>query len=76
MYMMEAMIEMGLKEGQDFPSDAHRQVAMNLALGNPLITSRDALTDVVQKVCAIPETEIKTVKFNDLARYGLNVFVG
>jgi hypothetical protein len=71
MYLIDDMIEMGLKDGQKWPTKAHRNVAINLALGNPLICTRDALTGVVQKVCAIPEKDIKTLRWTDLPKYDL-----
>jgi hypothetical protein len=75
MYLMESMIDMGLKEGQEWPSDAHRVVASRLALGNRLVHTRDALNDVVQKVIAIPADKIETVTIADLPAYGLGLCV-
>src|ERR1700723_3589938 len=63
MYLIEDMIDMGLKAGQKWPSAAHRKVASTLVIGNPLIRTRDALTEIVQKVCKIPKTKIKKVGF-------------
>jgi S-adenosylmethionine/arginine decarboxylase-like enzyme len=75
MYMIDDMIDMGLEDGQKWPTKAHRAVAQNLALCNPMITTRDALTEIVQKVCSIPKTEIKKVKFTDLPKYGIALVV-
>ena len=75
MYMIESFIDMGLKKRQKFPSDVYRRVAINLAIGNPLITTRDSLIDVVQSVLSIPKDKIKTVTLNDLSKYGLSTFV-
>jgi len=75
MYMLESMIEMGLKDGQKWPSKAHRAVALNLAICNPLIKTRDDLMSVVGKVCEIPKLEIKKVKYEDLPKYGLGLCV-
>jgi len=71
MYMLEDMIDMGLKPRQKWPTDAHRVVAMNLALNNPLVRTRDTLTEIVQKVRKIPKTKIETVTIPQLAGYGL-----
>lgn len=71
MYMLEDMIEMGLKKGQKWPTDMHRVVACNLALCNPHVTTRDALTEIVQKVRKIPKSEIETVTMDGLRKYGL-----
>ena len=76
MYMIDSMIEMGLKDGQKWPSKAHREVACNLALCNPMIYTRDALNDIVQKVIKIPKAEIKKVKFQDLPKYGISLHAG
>lgn len=76
MYMMESMIDMGLEEGQKWPTSAHKAVACNLALCNPLVKNRDTLTDIVQKVCKIPKSEIKTVTMAELPKYGLSIVCG
>lgn len=76
MYIMESMIEMGLRDGQKWPTKAHRQVACNLALCNPVVTNRDTLTEIVQKVCKIPKAEIKTLKWADLPAHGLSLLCG
>jgi hypothetical protein len=73
MYMLDDMIDMGLKDGQKWPSKAHREVAAALAICNSAITTRDALTNVVQKVCLIPKSKIKTVTRAGLSEYGLNL---
>lgn len=75
MYILDSMIEMGLRKGQEWPSDAHRVVACNLALCNPTIKTRDALTAVVQKVYAIPADDIKKITMADLPKYGLGLCV-
>jgi hypothetical protein len=72
MYLIESMIDMGLKDGQKWPSPAHRRVACTLAIGNPMIRTRDELAEIVQKVCKIPKTQIRKVGYYDLAKYGIN----
>lgn len=59
MYAFPDMIDMGLHEGQVWPSEAHMKVAQVLAIGNGLVDSRDKMTEVVQAVIAIPEDRIK-----------------
>jgi hypothetical protein len=71
MYMIESMIDMGLSEGQDWPTPAHRLVAANLALCNPQVTKRDTLNAIVQKVIAIPKSEIESLTWADLPKYDL-----
>lgn len=66
MYMLPEMIDMGLQEGQEWPSDAHKVVAQNVALCNSRVTTRDILTEVCQAIIAIPESDIKTVTWIQL----------
>jgi hypothetical protein len=68
MYMIEDMIDLGLKEGQEWPNEAYRTVASHVGLCNQLVTNRDALTEVVQAVLAIPENEIESVSWIDAAQ--------
>jgi hypothetical protein len=70
MYMLDNMIEMGLKEGESWASDMHREVAMNVCLCNPNITSRDALTYNVGIINKIPKKDINKVTFADLLKLG------
>ena len=67
MYMIEDMIDMGLNEGQEWPSDDHRIVAQNLGLFNSLVVTRNALNEVVQQVCKIPMDRIRTITIIDCA---------
>lgn len=60
------MIELGLEKGQEFKSDAHRQVASAVGLGNPNVTGRDTLTQIVQIINNIPNNQIKKLTFYDL----------
>lgn len=75
MYMIDSMIDMGLRKGQKWPTPEHREVAASLALFNPLVKTRDALNSVVQKVCKIPKSRIKTISWSDLPKYGLGFVV-
>lgn len=68
MYIYEGMIDMGLLESQKWPSKAHRVVASNIALCNSRVTTRDSLTEIVQRVIAIPNDKIKKVTVTDLAK--------
>lgn len=74
MYMIPDMLEMGLKPGQKWPSDAHRVVAMKLCLCNPLVDHMDALIDLIQKINSIPEDKIKTVTLNELGNFGIYLY--
>ena len=74
MYLLDSMIDMGLKPRQKWPTAAHRAVAINLAIGNPMIRTRNALTEIVQKVRRIPVSKIKTVKVAELPKFGIHLF--
>lgn len=73
MYAFEEMIDLGLLYGQSFPTQAHRDVAVVLAVGNPHVMSRDHLTEIVQAVIAVPRREIKKVTVMDLRKRGVRV---
>lgn len=72
MYIHPEMVDMGLEDGQEWPSSDHRFVAQNLALCNSAVCTREALTEVVQAVIAIPSDRIKSVTLND-CRYEFHV---
>jgi hypothetical protein len=73
MYLTEEFIDLGLPEGAQWPSPAHRAVAINLFIQNPAIRGRDMLQEGVAKVLKIPNGKIKKVTFKDLPKYGFNV---
>lgn len=66
MYILEDMINLGLKENQTFPSEEHKKVAMTLGLCNPRIKTRDNLTAVVQAVCKVPIERIQTITLAEI----------
>jgi len=71
MYLVENMIELGLLEGQKFPTKAHKKVAQAIALCNPNVRNRDTLTDIVQAVLKVPTAKIKTIPYEKLVdKYG------
>lgn len=67
MYMIQEMIDQGLKEGQKWPSEGHRVVASIIGLCNPRVVTHDSLTDIVQAVIKIPVDEITFVTYEDCA---------
>lgn len=67
MYIFKNMIDLGLKDGQTWPSDEHREVAAGIGTCNSMVRSRDALTEVCQAVILIPADRIKTVTFKQAA---------
>jgi hypothetical protein len=71
MYAFPDMIYMGLEEGEEFPTDDHRIVAVNVLIGNPNVTQRDQLMDGVRMINHIPKEEIREVTFGDLRELGV-----
>lgn len=65
MYLLPDMIDYGLLDAQEWPSDSHRVVATHLGLANAQCFSRDKLTELVQAVIAIPMDKIETVTITD-----------
>lgn len=66
MYIVSKMIDMGLLENQQWPSQAHKRVAKTIALGNPNVKERDKLTDIVQAVIKVPKDKIKKIDYPTL----------
>jgi hypothetical protein len=66
MYVFDDMIDMGLIEGKSWPSPAHRKVAQNVLLRNPMVTSRTLLQEYVDIICNLTEEAINEVTVNDL----------
>lgn len=66
MYGFAEMIEMGLQEGEEFASEDHRTVAVNLGICNPRVTTRDTLVGLVTAVNKIPADRIRTVTPDEL----------
>lgn len=68
MYLLPEMIDLGLKTNQKWPTPAHKQVAQTIGLCNSRVTTRDALTEVVQAIRKVPKSKIKKVTVLDLAK--------
>lgn len=68
MYIFPEMINLGLKEEEDWTSEDHKKVASTVLLGNSNINTRDRLTDAVGKINKIPMEEIKLVTIDDLMK--------
>ena len=56
---------MGLKENQTWPSEEYKDVAKSLALCNPLVTNRDTLTSIVQRVLSISKEKIYSITLEE-----------
>lgn len=71
MYILESFIDLGLKEGQTFPTEGHRQAAINLAICNPAVFTRDRLTEIVQKVITISNEKLESYTVVDAMNDGI-----
>ena len=73
MYLISEMIDLGLKDGQNWPTNsAYRIVAQNVLLCNANIVTRSALIEGVQRILNIPENRIKTITFLELEEFGFD----
>lgn len=70
MYIFEDMIEMGLEEGQEWSSEIHRIIAVEVCIQNPRITSLELLINNVRIINSIPVNEIRKVTFTNLSELG------
>jgi len=61
MYALSEMINLGLKEGQDWPSPEYKMVASVIGLRNRNVTNRDCLIDIVQSVLKVSQERIKSI---------------
>ncbi len=66
MYAFPEMINIGLKEGQEFPSEDHKTVAQNIGLCNSNVHDATTLTEIVQSVIRVPADRIRTVTILEL----------
>ena len=66
MYIVSDFIDMGLLEGQVWPSEVYRTVASNIAICNPNVRDRDTLTQIVQSVLKVPERDIRFITLDQL----------
>ena len=67
-YLVKGMVEIGLKEGENFPTGSHRVVAENLVIGNPAVDDAEKLTKVVQYVLTIPTDQIRQIRLEDMPK--------
>ena len=66
MYGFSDMIELGLLEGQEWPSNAHKIVATNLGICNPRLTCCGDLVELVGSILKVPKDRIKSVTTEEL----------
>ena len=70
MYIFEEMIEMGLEEGQEWPSEIHRIIAVEVCIQNPRVNSCEILVENVRIINQIPVSDIKKVTYTRLIELG------
>jgi len=73
MYLIPDMIDMGLREDVEWPTESHRTVAINSLIANPNVISRDQLQLGVDHILNIPNNKIETIKTLELSEYGFNI---
>ena len=61
MYAIPDMINLGLTNGKEFPSESHKKVAQNIAICNPSVFKKELLVQIVDAVCRVPEQYILTI---------------
>lgn len=66
MYIFPEMIDLGLKQNQSWPTEAHKNIAITLAICNPNVHCRDTLMDIVASVLKVSEDRIKKVTYEEL----------
>lgn len=66
MYMLPDMIEMGLEDGKDFTTGAHKEVCITCVIGRPGIDNLDQMIEMVKAINAVPVDRIQTVTIKDL----------
>jgi hypothetical protein len=68
MYAMPGMEDIGLKKGQEWPTEAHRDVAQKLCLCNQNIFTAEVLQQVVQAIIKVPNDKIKQITLEQLVK--------
>ena len=68
MYALPGMEDIGLNEGQEWPSETHRIVAQNVCLCNEFCSNADDMHAMVQAIIAVPEDELKEATLETLAK--------
>lgn len=66
MYILDKMIDLGLKEGEKFTSLIHKKVAQEACLCNPSIHTRYNLINAVRIINSIPVDRISTLTAQEL----------
>lgn len=70
MYAFDTMIDLALRDGQEWSSDIHRTIAVKACIANPAVRMMDTLRNNVNIINNIPHERIKEVTFQDLVDMG------
>lgn len=73
MYLMDEMVDMGLPDGVQWPSEMHRTAAQNILIANPSIKNMDDLKQGVLNIINIPQKTLEKLTIQDLPKYGFKV---
>jgi len=68
-YILDHMIDQGLKEGEEWTSDLHRQVAAKVLLCNPAVFDMGVLREGCKIINSIPKEEIEKVTAHQLRHH-------
>ena len=73
MFVLEDMIDMGLKSGQKWMSKVHKMVAIEVCIYNPWVNTPDILTKNVQIINSIPCESINEIGGMALIEMGCTI---
>lgn len=73
MFCVPSMIDLGLLEGQSWPSKSYQKVARHILIDNPAINRRKQMIQGVQNILSIPPERINKVTLIDLEEFGFRV---
>jgi len=68
-YIHDEMIDLGLPDGVEWPTPAHRVFAQNLLLCNPAVHTCETLARAVEEVLALTHEQAMTVTLGQLREH-------
>lgn len=73
MYIVEDFIDMGLANSskENWPTNAHRKVAIHLCLRNPNVFTMERLVRNIEIINAVPITRIEVITAGELQAKGV-----
>jgi len=72
MYIAEKFIDMGLEDGQKWPSPFHRKVAVICLIQNPRVFTREKLMENVSIINSLEVGYLQCASVDDLLDKGCN----